>query len=142
MRARRETSRNRNALTQQSFTLFRIALFCGAMCGWAVIAGGCAPQKKNLASGETCNRTVECADGLACVNNVCGTNLDDLTANGMSPVLPEAGTLPDGDVMDGDVPPPPDAGAPDTSTPPMDASEPMMDSSTPMMDAAMTGDAG
>lgn len=93
-----------------------------------VLVFGCGKPASSLAAGEACTRTVECANGLACVAGVCGSDLTDLVNGGTVPVLPDAGgvPLPDGSVL------PPDGSTPDAMIPVPDAS---LDASD--MDAAL-----
>lgn len=65
----------------------------------ALCACACGSTPTSLAAGEPCFRTVECADGLACVAGYCSADLTDIVNGGVVPVPPEAGVLPDGAVI-------------------------------------------
>ena len=113
------------------------------------------------AAGESCFRTAQCEDGLACVAGRCSTDVTGL-GGGMVPSL-DAGQV----IVPGDAGPRPDGGplpdagpTPDTGTPPADSGPPPpvdsgppppvdsgppppVDSGPPPpMDAGTMGDAG
>jgi hypothetical protein len=96
----------------------RTVLASSILC---VLAFSCSEYPTKLASGEACQRSIECGDGLACVENLCTGDIE-----GIGGMVPNQ-----------------DAGA--DATVPMDAAVPMdavvvMDTSMPM-DAAVEPDA-
>lgn len=89
----------------------------------ALGALGCSDAGSDLGPGETCARTAQCGDGLACVEGRCSGDL-----GGIGGMVPDAGAAMDGAVMvvdgavDGAMP---DAGAAMDSGPvAMDAGPP------------------
>lgn len=81
----------------------------------ALALAGCGSAGSDLATGEACVRTSQCGAGLACVANVCSTDLGPLGENGM---VPDAGAPPvDAAAVDGGL----DAGAGIDAGPGVDA---------------------
>jgi hypothetical protein len=113
---------------------------------------GCGDTASGLGAGETCIRTAQCDDGLACVAGRCSSDLTGLEGGGGTvPSLDagqpvDAGPPPDGaPPIDSGPPPVTDAGPPppDSGPPPMmDSGPPPMTDSGPEMTDAGTDDAG
>ena len=62
----------------------------------ALAALGCSDAGSDLGAGETCIRTAQCANGLACVEGRCSTDVGELGERG---TVPDAGTAVDGAMM-------------------------------------------
>jgi len=96
----------------------------------ALAALGCSDAGSDLGAGETCVRTAQCANGLACVEGRCTTDV-----GGIGGTVPDAGAAMDGAVMrlDGAV----DGAMPDAG-PGVDSGPVDMDAGSPDPDAGPT----
>jgi len=127
------------------------------LCTLTVLSWGCSGPASDRAAGESCFRTSECADGLACVSGQCTTDLGLLLEAGMPALLPDsampdagpvvvrdAGGMDAGPPRDSGPPPPRDSGPPPPRDsgppPPMDSGPPPpADSGPPPMDSGAPG---
>lgn len=115
------------------------------LAAWALtLSFGCGDDGSGAGPGESCFRTAQCADGLACVAGQCSSDVTGIGEGGVVPPF-DAGPM----LMPRDAGPRPDGGPiPDSGPPPMidagtDAGTTEMDAGPPdagPMDAGL--DAG
>ncbi len=92
----------------------------------AAVLGSCGDAGTGLGAGESCVRTAQCGDGLACVAGVCSRDVGALAEAGMVPDAGGDGAVVDMDGGDLDAGPGVDSGPPptDSGPPPADSGPP------------------
>src|SRR3954462_7992724 len=122
MPLRRETSekpaRGARARRARSTTLRSAVFALPALVLASLIGISCATDKDG-ARGATCDRAGDCADGLFCVQGICGDDLTKVDGGSVSSLLDPAGEAAAIDAAgDGpvDTTPAPDAPPTDTTT--------------------------